>query len=714
MTGSQSSVQNGLIAILIIVAFGLASVNQQAQTRFKYPTPTIHISDFANVLDENTRTRLETLLQNFKTQSKIDFFVATVENTDDADIFDFSRQLATQWNIGARTSASKSLLLVIAVNSRTSFTQFSRMVQPELPDGVLGEMAQRMKAAIGTGEFNEALTVGVDVFVKAVGQKLGFNAADLDRPSAVASASPEAQENRSVTVTDRTSIRPRQVTERSNDKIETAQPSEMQPKETSSTATEAASSTTVPKPKNPRTKPTSTATNAVNKKPVAIGPTTKKNAPPVDDEAEAEEVELTLTLPLDKRAVKLKEFLATHPTSKARPRATELLISTHAALGDQKLKNGDRAGIDELMLAVDEADPAISDKLYSGVISQIPMNLYLRSEQPAAFKAAQVIETKFGTDPKRLLLLASFYLGVERGDEAARIAEHVVKTAPDVAEAYRVYALGLHLSLRLDEAAAAYKRFLELDPSASAARNSLADLNRGIGKAEEALALYTEQLKNDPKDKPAATGAVLSLLELGRTDEANTRLDAVLAEDSRNLPLLTGAAYWFAAHEKYDRGFDLARKAVDIEPRYTWAQIALARSLLGLKQPLDAERSLRYARQYGKFPTLNYELASVLGSMGLYDEAVEVLRESFVIADGQIQTRLAGRFPTTNDNFIDLLAPERRASIYQNTAADSAANAKMLKELLVFSNAITPASDSQKIDEAKAVAAAREFASGTD
>src|SRR5262249_7242178 len=68
---------------------------------------------------------------------------------------------------------------------------------------------------------------------------------------------------------------------------------------------------------------------------------TKTSSAPVDDDAEAEEVELTLTLPLAKRADTLKKFLDTHPESKARPRATELLISTHAGLGDQYLKNGD-------------------------------------------------------------------------------------------------------------------------------------------------------------------------------------------------------------------------------------------------------------------------------------------------------------------------------------------------------------------------------------
>ena len=717
MTGSQSSLRYSLVAIFVGLSFCLTGVNQQAQTQSKYPSPSVHISDFASVLDENTRNRLETLLQNFKAKSKIDFYVATVQSTGDADIFDFSRQLATQWNIGARTTGSKSLLLVIDVGSRSSFTQFSRLIQPDLPDGVLGEMAQRMKAPIGTGEFNEALSVGIDLFVNVLGQKLGFNAADLDRTSVVAT-NPESQTTQSATDTPvaasgASNTRPRLVNEPSPQPVEVIKTSESAPPTTTEASTPAPPPK--PKPKNTRTKPASTIANATTTRPTSPGPIAKKNtAPPVDDDAEAEEVELTLTLPLDKRAVKLKEFLSTHPNSKARPRATELLISTHAGLGDQKLKNGDRTGVDDLMNAIDEADPTISDQLFGGVVSQIPSNLYLRNEQSAAFKAAQAIETKFGSDPRRLLEMAKFYVAVERGDEAARVAEQVVKSAPDLSDAHRVHALGLHLSLRLDEAVAAYKKFLEIEPNSSAARNSLADLNRGIGKPDEALALYTEQLKADSKDKTAANGAILSLLDLGRTDEANSRLDASLAEEPRNLALLTGAAYWFAAHEKYERGFELARKAVEIEPRYTWAHVALARSLRGLKRPLDAERSLRYARQYGKFPTLNYELGSLLGSMGLYDEALEVLRESFVVTDGQIQTRLAGRFPSANSNFIDLLAPERRASIYQNTAADSPVDAKILKDLIVFSNATTSASDSQKVDEAAAVAAAREFASGTD
>ena len=228
-------------------------------------------------------------------------------------------------------------------------------------------------------------------------------------------------------------------------------------------------------------------------------------------------------------------------------------------------------------------------------------------------------------------MLSSFYVTTEQASEALRLATQAVQLAPDLAEAHQGLGRALHISLRLDEAAAEYKRALELDPNSKTARRSLADLNRALGKSEEALALYRQQLEAEPADKAARAGLILSLFDLGRKDEAKPELDKALAADPRNLSLLAGAAYWFAAHNDSEQALDLAARAVQIEPRYTWSQIALARALVAQRKPLEAERALRFARQYGKFPTLDYELASTLVSAGLYDEAAEVLRQSFSI-----------------------------------------------------------------------------------
>lgn len=728
MTPSYRLLTRLLTLITAVGLFLLISVNPLAQSN-KLPAPGSYVSDFAGVIDSQTKTRLENFLQKLKEKSNFELYVATVESTGTQELSGFAQQLARDWNIGAKTSRTKSLLLVVSAEKKTSFMQYSRSAQTALPDGILGEISYRMGGPLSDGRFADAVDSGVHVLANAVAEKVGFNVSELETSTVAATSSPEVVvESQPVLVSTNTPrTRPRVVSEAAKPVAQPQDPPRTEPTPTP-TETPAAEPAPSESPKSepvaaesPKTEvvtpPKPESTNTGRRKPTAkTPPVAKKTAAEIAEQEldEIDEVELTLTKPLPERAVKLKEFLDTHPESKARPRAIELLISTHAALGDQKLKNGDSVGgVEQLLHAIDEADANISEKLFSGVIAQIPTNLYLRGEREAAFKAAQNIEAKFGADPKRLLSVAGFYLGIERADDTVRLAESAVKLAPDLAEAHRMLAVGLHISLRLDEAVAEYKRTLELDPASKVSRGSLADLYRASGKTDEALALYNEQLAADPKDNAARAGKVISLLELNRADEANSALESMLASEPRNLPLLAGAAYWYTAHDNHEKAFDLARKAIEIEPRYTWAQIALARAFLGLQRPLDAERALRFARQYGKFPTLSYELANVLSSMGLYDEAVEILRESFTMKDGQIQAYLAGHVPATETSFLELLAPERRAGIYQPTSADSATNAKTMKALLALNTTITPA-NGEKINETAAVAAAKEFAAGSD
>ena len=674
----------------------------RAQERAKLPARIGYVNDFAGVVDEKTKQRLEAILDNVKQRTGIELDLATVQTTGSQDIFDYSRRLAVNWNLGAPNSTKKSLLLVVSVNEQAVFTQLSRSVQRQLPEGVLGDMSQRVRSQITSGQFSQGLTDGVDYFVAALSRKLGFSTQDID-PALTASVTSAS----------------------TTDQAATPQPTIEQPATPQPTPEELATA--------PAATPEPTPVAQVSASPDASEPVKTvavRDEPPVSasraadrnkterelsDEDESEEVELTLTLPLEERVIKLKEFLQEFPNSKSKPRAIELLVSSYAAIGDRKLQDGDtRGGIEQLMLAINEGPVSMSDKLFTGVIAQIPLNLYVRGHAAEAVEAARAIETKFGADSKRLLTIARFYLKLELGNDATRSSSEAVKLAPDSAEAHQTLALALHISLRLDEALAEYQRALDLDPNIKGTRRSLADLYRAAGKAEEALTLYRAQLAAETNDKAARAGVVLSLLELSRTDEADKELAAALNDDPRNLALLTGAAYWFAAHNNSERALELARKAVEVEPRYTWSQIALARALIGQKKPLEAERAIRFARQYGKFPTLEYELASALAAAGLYGEAADVLLQTFTLKDGSIEARLAGGILAQEPDFTKLLAAERRAGLFQFAAADSIHNAGMLKALMALIAATSQPNEAGKFDEASAAAAAKEFASGPD
>ncbi len=452
----QRLINRGLIVFCVAILLLQLGVTQFAQTKH-LPAPTAHVNDFAGVLNDADKQRLENMLANLKLKSGIEFDIATVESTDGQDISEFSLQVAKDWNVGTRTAAQKSLLLVLAVNEKTSFTRFSRSVQGDLPEGILGEMGQRMRGLVDAGKFGEGLNAGVQHFVTSLAQKLAFSTDDFAKDSTATSVNTSAA----------TDVTPAKATD------------EVAPALTTPERTEPA----VTPVKTPVTRSETTATRP------------KRVANTADDDAESEEVEVTLALPLEKRAAVLKTFIEKHPDSKSRGRALELLVSSHAAYGDELLKKADHAGgIEQLMRAIEVAPADPSEKLFAGVISQIPLNLYLRREPEAAITAAREIETKFGSDAKRLALLSTFYVSTEQGAEATRLATAAVQLAPGLADAHQALGRALHISLRVDEAAAEYKRALELDPTSRVASQSLADMLRASGKAEDAIALYRKQL----------------------------------------------------------------------------------------------------------------------------------------------------------------------------------------------------------------------------
>jgi tetratricopeptide (TPR) repeat protein len=407
----------------------------------------------------------------------------------------------------------------------------------------------------------------------------------------------------------------------------------------------------------------------------------------------------------------LQKFISDYPKSANKTRALELILTARAVLADEKLQAGDpEAGIALFKLAIKEGPEPMPDDLFERVIANFPANIFWQGQREGAIEIAQMIEAKAGTNTKQILAMASFYLGIEYATEARRVAEKVIQLEPGFKSAYQTLGLAYRMSFQPEESGQAYAKALELDGTSVVSRRSLAEAKRALGKSDEAAALYREILTSDESDGAARAGLVLSLFDAGKQAEAEKEMEKALDKEADNLPLLSGAAYWYAAHDNGVKAIDLAQAAIGIEPRYIWSHIALARGYMVQKRPLDAERVLLSARQYGNFPTLYYEIASARMMAGFYREAVEELRKSFALKDGLIETHLGGRIPKESKSFTELISYERRASIFEPVAADSPENAAALKALLDLTQKLEAAEP----NEADVSAAADDFIGGDD
>jgi tetratricopeptide (TPR) repeat protein len=411
---------------------------------------------------------------------------------------------------------------------------------------------------------------------------------------------------------------------------------------------------------------------------------TPSRKPPVQKLNEKSEWEKAIALSdMGEKIVALKKFVTDFPHSANRSEASGLIAAAEGTLGNERLAAEDIEGASVFFKsAVMDAPTPVPTDLFANALIKFPANLYFRGAREAAIETAKTLEQKAAANSSQLIALASFYLSIENGSEAKRIAEDVIKLEPASSDAYQTLGLAYRMDFQLEESAATYVRALDLQPDSMTARRGLAEMDRSLGKSEEAINIYREILAKEEANVPARTGLVLALFDAGRRDEGEAELAKALDQNPGNVMLLASAAYSFAVHDDGAAAVAFAQKAIQSDPRFIWSHIALARGLMAQKRPVDAERVLLAARRYGNFPTLEYEIASARLAAGLYREAAEELSKSFTIKDGVVSTKLGGRVPRESKYFSELIGYERRASIFAPTAADNPESAAQLTALL--------------------------------
>src|SRR6266404_8034943 len=143
--------------LVMIILYSVAADRRAGAQGKRLPKSSGHVNDFAEVLDEATRQRLEKVLEKLKQRTDINFVIATVKSAGEEELIDYSLQVANEWNIGAPTSADKSILLIIAGDSGKFFVQFSQTARADLPDGLIGDMSRQMTAKMSSSGYSFGL-----------------------------------------------------------------------------------------------------------------------------------------------------------------------------------------------------------------------------------------------------------------------------------------------------------------------------------------------------------------------------------------------------------------------------------------------------------------------------------------------------------------------------------------------------------------------------
>ena len=191
--------QVGIGLLVLIFSFSPRQVNAQTTppSPVPLPVPFTPIVDNANVIDAATRQRLESIYLNLKERGNIEYAVLTVNTTGDLDIFDFSLRVARGWGIGPKDGEKASFLLVVAIQDRKYFTQVSRHLEGDLPDGLVGEIQrERLVPAFRQQNYSKGILDTVQTYVATLAEKRGFNIEGIDQRLAYRERPPASEPDR--------------------------------------------------------------------------------------------------------------------------------------------------------------------------------------------------------------------------------------------------------------------------------------------------------------------------------------------------------------------------------------------------------------------------------------------------------------------------------------------------------------------------------------
>jgi len=167
-----------IISIAIFIAALLVPISTYPQ---KLPKPIGYINDFAGVIDENSKLKMERLAEVIKKTTGAEIAVATVKSIQPyATIEEFSIDLASRWGIGEK-GKDNGILIVLAMNERRVRIEVGYGLEGIIPDGLAGEIIDKsMLPYFRSGNYGIGLLKGVEAIAGIIAKEYNVDLSKYD------------------------------------------------------------------------------------------------------------------------------------------------------------------------------------------------------------------------------------------------------------------------------------------------------------------------------------------------------------------------------------------------------------------------------------------------------------------------------------------------------------------------------------------------------
>lgn len=177
----RSSAAHAAVLLVLLSASLLAA-------DFAALKPQGYVSDFAGVVDRESRQRLEQYAAELKRATGAELAIVTLPTLAGEPIEDVANTIFRKWGVGSKGAGindpnrDQGIMLLLAIGDRRSRLEVGYGLEPIIPDGFAGSLLRQMRPALRQERYGEALLAAAETIGSRIAQAKGVELKFSSRP----------------------------------------------------------------------------------------------------------------------------------------------------------------------------------------------------------------------------------------------------------------------------------------------------------------------------------------------------------------------------------------------------------------------------------------------------------------------------------------------------------------------------------------------------
>ena len=134
--------------------------------------PQGYVSDFAGVVDQNTKAILEKYCTSVESSTGAEIALVTLPTLAGEPVEDVANLLFRTWGIGKKET-DEGILLLLVIQDQQSRLEVGYGLEPYIPDGYAGGLLRQMRPALSAGNYGEAMAVAAQTLATRIAEAKG-------------------------------------------------------------------------------------------------------------------------------------------------------------------------------------------------------------------------------------------------------------------------------------------------------------------------------------------------------------------------------------------------------------------------------------------------------------------------------------------------------------------------------------------------------------